>query len=317
MGLDQQSYPAGQRGEDSAALLRRCDRWDISITSNAHTTAAWQRAYPCHYETLEIGDPRNDRLALATADDIEAVRASLGVRPHELVVLYAPTFREHHHAYSPVLDVEWLADELGSNTVVLQRVRYFYAADATMTHPRVRDVTGHPCVEDLLLAADVLITDYSSIMFDYAVLDRPIVIYAPDWDTFRRTRGVTFDLRAEPPGAFTESFAELVTAFRTGAVDGDAATKTRARFRERFCALDDGGASERAVRHVFASELDETIEPAEPAEPAEPGHEAPAAPPPGRHGWIAPDDWGEPETDEPESAPPVPTIIRPATPRTP
>src|SRR4029453_7286279 len=74
MGLDQQSYPAGQRGEDFAALLHRSDRWDLSITSNAHSTAVWQRAYPCHYESLEIGYPRNDRLALATAEDVEAVR---------------------------------------------------------------------------------------------------------------------------------------------------------------------------------------------------------------------------------------------------
>jgi CDP-glycerol glycerophosphotransferase len=310
MGLDQQSYPAGQRGEDFAALLRRSDRWDLSITSNAHSTAVWQRAYPCHYETLEIGYPRNDRLALATADDVEAVRASLGLRPDQLVVLYAPTFREHHHAYSPVLDVEWLADELGSNTVVLQRVHYFYAADATMAHPRVRDVTGHPQVEDLLLAADVLITDYSSIMFDYAVLDRPIVIYAPDWDTYRRTRGVTFDLRAEPPGAFTESFAELITAFRTGAVDGDVATKTRARFRERFCALDDGGAAERAVRYIFASALDETFEDDDAGDEVAP----PAARP---EDWSTPALFDEPGTDEPDAAPPIPTIIRPAAPRTP
>ena len=64
----------------------------------------------------------------------------------------------------------------------------------------------------------MLITDYSSVMFDYAVLDRPIVIYAPDWDAYRRTRGVTFDLLAEPPGVVATTQADLVDAFITGEV---------------------------------------------------------------------------------------------------
>jgi CDP-glycerol glycerophosphotransferase len=120
------------------------------------------------------------------------------------------------------------------------------------THPRLRDVSAHPDVEELLIATDVLVTDYSSMMFDYAVLDRPIVVYAPDWDTYVRTRGVTFDLLAEPPGAVATTPADLVDAFRTGAVWDDAATKARAQFRARFCALDDGHAAERVVRRVFA-----------------------------------------------------------------
>jgi CDP-glycerol glycerophosphotransferase len=137
--------------------------------------------------------------------------------------------------------------------VLLVRAHYFYPSTGLApTHPRLRDVSDHPDVEQLLIATDVLITDYSSMMFDYAVLDRPIVVYAPDWDTYVRTRGVTFDLLAEPPGAVATTPADLVDAFRTGAVWDDAATKARAQFRARFCALDDGHAAERVVRRVFA-----------------------------------------------------------------
>jgi CDP-glycerol glycerophosphotransferase len=92
-------------------------------------------------------------------------------------------------------------------------------------------------------------------MFDYAVLDRPIIIYAPDWDAYRRTRGVTFDLLAEPPGVVAASPADLVDAFITGEVHSEAATKARAQFRERFCYLDDGRAADRVVRRVFADML--------------------------------------------------------------
>ena len=115
----------------------------------------------------------------------------------------------------------------------------------------MRDVSLHPSVEELCLAADVLITDYSSIMFDYAVLDRPIVIHAPDWDVYRALRGTYFDLLAEPPGVVTTSDDEVVEAFQSGAVWGEEATGVRAAFRTRFCSLDDGHAAERVVRKVW------------------------------------------------------------------
>ena len=115
----------------------------------------------------------------------------------------------------------------------------------------MRDVAAHPVVEELCLAADVLVTDYSSIMFDYAVLDRPIVIHAPDWEAYRALRGTYFDLMAEPPGRrhADGGRADRQPALRRGAQrGGDAA---RAAFRERFCSLEDGRAAERVVRRVW------------------------------------------------------------------
>ena len=251
MGLDQGAYPVGLQDMDLGALMRRCDRWDFSLSSNVHSTEIWSRAYPCSYETLEYGYPRNDRLALATPADVDAARAAVGVPPGVTVVLYAPTFRDYESGFRSPMDAEELAEALGPDHLVLQRAHYFYSGGSQPHHPGVRDVSAYPVVEDLLLAADVLITDYSSVMFDYAVLDRPIVLFAPDWDAYRRTRGVTFDLLAEPPGVVATTQADLIDAFRTGEVGDDPATKARAQFRNRFCYLDDGHAAERVVRRVF------------------------------------------------------------------
>jgi CDP-glycerol glycerophosphotransferase len=91
-------------------------------------------------------------------------------------------------------------------------------------------------------------------MFDYAVLDRPIVIHAPDWEVYRAMRGTYFDLLAEPPGLVTRTDAGVVDALRSGAAAGEEATAARAAFRARYCALDDGGAAERVVRRVFLGE---------------------------------------------------------------
>ena len=113
---------------------------------------------------------------------------------------------------------------------------------------RIRDVAAHPSIEELCLAADVLVTDYSSIMFDYAVLDRPIVIHAPDWEVYRALRGTYFDLMAEPPGVVARTEDELVEALRSRSAWGEEATRLRAAFRARFCSLDDGRAAERVVR---------------------------------------------------------------------
>jgi CDP-glycerol glycerophosphotransferase len=251
MGLDLRATPVAGRRMDFAALMRRCARWDYSVSSNVFSTLVWERVYPTRYESLEVGYPRNDVLATAGAEEVARIRASLGIEPGRQAVLYAPTHREYQTGYVPVLDLAAVADGLGPEYVIMARLHYFYDADPHLRElhrqGRVRDVAEHPSVEELSLAADVLVTDYSSLMFDYAVLDRPIVIHAPDWDVYRALRGTYFDLLAEPPGVVARTEDELVAALRAG----DVAEPERAAFRARFCALDDGRAAERVVRRVF------------------------------------------------------------------
>ncbi|MFI5926339.1 CDP-glycerol glycerophosphotransferase family protein [Micromonospora sp. NPDC051543] len=259
MGLDQQRYPIGAGRMDFAGLLRRVDRWDYSVSSNSFSTQMWDRAYPATYATLEVGYPRNDRLVAAGPDEVRRLRAEFGLAPDEQVVLYAPTHREHLPGYRSPFDPDRLVDALGDSGRLLMRSHYFHDRERRPGRPsefrRVRDVSGYQRVEDLYLVADVLVTDYSSAMFDYAVLDRPIVLYTPDWEAYRLARGVYFDVTAEPPGAVAATFADLLDLFRTDAVRSDAANKARERFRSRFCGLDDGRAAERVVRRVFLGEL--------------------------------------------------------------
>jgi CDP-glycerol glycerophosphotransferase len=256
MGLDLRSAPDGGERSGLPGLLRRCSRWDYSVSQNAFTTPIWERVYPTRYESLEVGYPRNDVLANATGEDVARVRESLRIEPGRRTVLYTPTHREYQEGYVPVLDLAAVAEGLGDDFLLLARAHYFYESDEEMRHlhraGRLRDVSDHPSIEELCLAADVLVTDYSSIMFDYAVLDRPIVIHAPDWDEYRARRGTYFDLMAEPPGPVTTSEGELVEALRSG----EEAAGARAAFRAKFCHLDDGRAAERVVRRVFLGERD-------------------------------------------------------------
>ena len=260
MGLDlRHAYMEG-RGMNFERLLRRAARWDYSVSQNAFSTLVWERTYPTRYESLEVGYPRNDVLANATEDDVERIRTGLGLEPGTKTILFAPTHREYQPEYRPTVDVAQLAEELGPEFTILLRLHYFYGErslpSAGSGAARILDVTTHPSIEQLCLAADCLLTDYSSLMFDYAVLDRPLVIHAPDWEEYRTLRGTYFDLLAEPPGVVTTNQDELVSAFRSGAVWGDEAARLRTAFRERFCSLEDGRASERVVRRVFLGEPD-------------------------------------------------------------
>ncbi|MER6441013.1 bifunctional glycosyltransferase family 2 protein/CDP-glycerol:glycerophosphate glycerophosphotransferase [Streptomyces sp. NPDC001185] len=252
MGLDQERYPSGARDMSFTRLREHSARWDYLLSANPHSSGIWPHAYPGSYELLEYGYPRNDRYFNTGRDEIAAIREGLGIAPEQTAVLYAPTHREYAHV-GPLLDPDRLAAELKPDHVLMLRSHYY---DAEGKEPesgggRVLDVSKHPVVEDLCLAADVLVTDYSSIMFDYAGLDRPIIVYAPDWEMYRSARGVTFDLLEQPPGAIATTEEELAKVLLDGHADNDAAKQARAEFRNRFCTFDDGRAAERVVRRVF------------------------------------------------------------------
>ncbi|MFD9484897.1 CDP-glycerol glycerophosphotransferase family protein [Streptomyces sp. NPDC059991] len=253
MGLDLMDRPAAARDTDFAHLLARSDKWDYSLSANLHSTLTWERTYPSGYTTLEYGYPRNDVFHGASAADVARLRDGLGVPADATAVLYAPTHRDYRRGQHRPLDLERVARMLGPEVVLLTRAHFTYGAPLADqdAHPRIIDVSGHPSVEQLCLAADALITDYSSLMFDYANLDRPIVIHADDWEAYEAARGTYFDLRAFPPGAVARTEDELIDIFTTGHWRGSRSAQLRAAFRARFCPYDDGHAAERVVRRVF------------------------------------------------------------------
>jgi len=205
-------------------LMRAVDRWDFNLSSNRYSSEIWERIYPSYFEELEYGYPRNDRLLTATLDEVRAIRAGLGYDDSHLVILYAPASDER-------LDSDRLATAAGE-------------------HTRVLGIEEQSRAEDLMLAADVLVSDHSSIIFDYANLDRPILLLTGDrTDTY-------FDVAEFPPGVVARSAEDLFTALRNGTFAAPEAAKHRRLFREKFCEFDDGRAAERVVRRVFLGELE-------------------------------------------------------------
>ncbi|MDI3404411.1 bifunctional glycosyltransferase/CDP-glycerol:glycerophosphate glycerophosphotransferase [Streptomyces cavernicola] len=269
MGLDTSQYPAATSTVGNFQhLLQRVSRWDFSLSSNRHSTEIWERVYPGGYENIEYGYPRNDAFYTATAEDVRAVRRRLGVPEDRIALLYAPTFRDYRSTFDAQLELASFCEALGDEFVVLLRAHHSYEGSAgqqeAVRSGRLIDLTEHRSPEEVCLASDAMITDYSSIMFDYANLDRPLVIFAPDWDVYSDTRGVYFDLRAAPPGPVAADQGRLTEVFRSGEWAGAESRRLRAAFRERFCEFDDGRAAERVVRRVILGEPSEALPPVVP-----------------------------------------------------
>jgi len=243
-------------------LARDVAQWDLLLSPNPFSTPIMRRAFRYDGEICEYGYPRNDLLCRAdTAEMAARVRDRLGLPAGKRVVLYAPTWRDNQvyangrrYRFDMRLDLERAWRELGRDHVFLIRGHHHMADDvpAGMRDGFALNVSAYPDITELFLVSDVLVTDYSSAMCDYAVTGRPILLFAYDLAEYRDSlRGFYFDLEAEAPGPLLADSAEVIQAIRN--VDAVAASHRDAyqRFAARFCSLDDGKAGVRVCDRLF------------------------------------------------------------------
>ena len=113
------------------------------------------------------------------------------------------------------------------------------------------DVTQYPNVEELYLASDILITDYSSSMFDYGVLRKPIILYLPDYEKYSETRGMYFNIQNKPPGSLAYNEEELINCLNNEEFDSPNSKVRLGQFHEEFCSFDHGNATENIINEIF------------------------------------------------------------------
>jgi CDP-glycerol glycerophosphotransferase len=237
-------------------------RWDYLVSPNAVSTPLLRDAFAFSGQMLEVGYPRNDILSSPQRDQVRSrVRAALGLADDTTAVLYAPTWRddEFYLAGAPpaqlALDAQSFLSELGRGHSLLSRLHPKMADRSALPDlPDVTDVSTYPDAHELYLAADVLVTDYSSVMFDFAVTGKPILYYTYDLESYRDSlRGFYYDLEPLAPGPMVRTQAELVAALSD--LPGVAAEygQRYTEFQARFCALEDGQATERLAPVVRAA----------------------------------------------------------------
>jgi len=245
-------------------LAKDVAQWDLLLSPNPFSTPIMRGAFRYDGEICEYGYPRNDLLSRGDAAGLAArVRARLGLPAGKKVVLYAPTWRDNQvyangrrYRFDMRLDLERAWRELGPDYVFLIRGHHHMADDvpAGMRDGFAVNVTAYPDITELYLVADVLVTDYSSAMFDYAVTGRPMVFFTYDLADYRdNLRGFYFDFEAEAPGPLLATSAEVTGALRD--IDSVAASyrDSYRSFADRFCSLEDGKAGARICDRLFAS----------------------------------------------------------------
>lgn len=240
------------------------DRFDHFLVRSEHDVNTLARAYRLPEERLlRSGYPRNDALiAERTRAETEGrlprppLAGALGLDDHKKTVLYAPTFRGgpgKQRRAQLLLDVREFAERFGDTHTLLVRAHYLESARLPVCPPgTVVDVSRHHDVSELLALTDVLITDYSSIMFDFALLDRPVVLYAPDLEAYAAERGSYFDLREEAPGPVTATQEELFATLAELKKSDIRYAERRRAFVRQFGPYDRGDAARRIVAAVFA-----------------------------------------------------------------
>ncbi len=199
-------------------LTRDVRRWDHLISPNQASTGPLRQAFGFTGEVAETGYPRNDVLVSPHAGEVRAnVRAQFGIPDDKKIVLYTPTWRDDlldedgKQDFRLHLDLDQFSEQLGDDHVLLMRLHYMVSGRlGDIDHPGVFDVSFHPNVSDLYLAADVMITDYSSTMFDFAVTGKPLLFFTYDLAHYRDTlRGFYFDFHLSAPGPLLHTNAEV------------------------------------------------------------------------------------------------------------
>lgn len=250
--------PSGNLSISYRQLMKReANQWDFLLAQNSYANERLKGAFGFDGEVLELGYPRNDSLITESVAEFPAdLRTRLGISPEQHVVLYAPTWRDNvrtatnHYDLVSYLDFETLHKEFGTSVVVLLRGHSnTIAANRKFAGINVIDVSKHPDINEVMLASDSLVTDYSSIMFDYANLGRPIFVLAPDiQDYSSSTRGFYYEFEQNLPGPLLNNTGELVRILKE---DPTAYLYRVRNYVNQFAPMDDGQARSRVADVIW------------------------------------------------------------------
>lgn len=259
IGHDEYLHGYAGAGAHLKRVVRDVATWTYLVSPSPVCTEIFRSAFRYDGPVLELGYPRNDALRSRQAEALrQRTRAALGLVPEDLAVLHMPTWRDDVRDASGALTMPGLIDptvlsaHAPAGTVLLSRLH----RNITVRQPdpgsagglRVLDCSRHPEVNELYLAADVLVSDYSSAIFDFAVTGKPILLLAPDLQRYAESvRGFYFDYPQWAPGPILGSSEELGAALgRISGIQADYSGRYAA-FVETFCPFDDGSAGSRVV----------------------------------------------------------------------
>ena len=235
-------------------------RWDYLLAQNDYSREIFKRAFSFDKAILS-GYPANDILYQRNnAQDIEKIKDKLGIPKNKKVILYAPTWRDDnfykkgHYRMTIQLELDKMQEALGDEYVILLRMHYLITNNLNLDKYSgfVYNYSQGYDIQELYLVSDILITDYSSVIFDYANLKRPIIFFTYDIEQYRDSlRGFYFDFEKEAPGPLvvdTEGVIQSIISLDK--IDDEYAVKKEA-FYNKFCHIDNGNAATNILKEIL------------------------------------------------------------------
>ncbi len=208
---------------------------------------------------IEEGYPRNDALFHYTKEEILRIKKKYNLPKDKKIIFYLPTFRDNQHesgvgyTYDLGIDFASLKEKFQDKYIILFSPHYFVAKSVDVSQYKgfVVDVTDNDDINDLYIISDIIMTDYSSVFFDFANLKRPMLFYMYDLDLYKgKLRDFYIDLK-ELPGPITQTQEELEDALEGLEENFNKYKEKYKKFNEKYNYLDDGNASERVIKKIF------------------------------------------------------------------
>ena len=239
-------------------------RFDYFISPSAYCTEKFTSAFNLknlgkENIIIEKGYPRNDFLFNKSDKDINDIKKKLGIPKGRKVIFYLPTFRDNQHTsglgytYKTEIDFDRLKKKFGKEYILLFSPHYFVSNSIDLNKYKgfIINVARYDEINELYLASDIIMTDYSSIFFDYANLKRPMLFYMYDYDLYQGKLRDFYISLDELPGPIAKTQDEL--EYNLEHIDElfKKYQKKYEEFNKKFNYLDDGNASERVIREIF------------------------------------------------------------------
>lgn len=242
-------------------MQKEAKYWDYLLAQNEFAVETLPKAFGYKGTVLYLGYPRND--ALAESPPVERIcelRSNLGISDGKKVFLYAPTWRDNvrtendNYGFISFLELKVAMEEFGDDCIFLIRGHHNVAQQRfAQSHDNVIDVTSYPNINDLIIASDCLITDYSSVMFDYVVTGKPVYFLVPDLEEYRDSiRGFYFAFDESLPGPIAMDTRHLAAEVQRQEIDRTP-TASYTKFRSTYASLDDGYSSSRVYEAIWGT----------------------------------------------------------------
>ncbi len=234
-------------------FIKRNARWNYLVVQGEFTATKAFDCFGVEVPIMRTGYPRTDMLYNASEKKIAKIKKTLNIPEGKKVVLYAPTWRIMNQ-FDMQLDVERFRRELGEEYVLLVRIHHFSAKGYTIPADNkvIFDVNDYSSIEDLYIISDMLITDYSSALFDYAITEKPMIFYLYDIEEYAENlRGTYFDIEKEAPGPLAYNNDQLLSTIVNVKEEMDNCLDRRKAFYAKYVNYECGDSSRKVVEKML------------------------------------------------------------------